>query len=213
MVAVAGKNGYLYGLSRGLKEVYFKVPVTAIANEGAPLTAAGTRFLPGTQGGVEWNGPAYSPVLNALFVNAVEWATIIKVAPAESLKYTPGKLFVGSANGFGDSDKERSGWLTAVDAETGRTLWKYHASEPLLAAVTPTAGGLLLTGDLEGHFLAFDAAKGEIVFQKDVGGPVGGGVITYGIEGKQYIAIAAGMNNPIMKTKSGRASVEIVALP
>ena len=154
MVAVAGKNGYLYGLSRDLKDVYFKVPVTTIANEDAPLTSAGTRFLPGTQGGVEWNGPAYSPVLNALFVNAVEWATIIKVAPAESLKYTPGKLFVGSANGFGDSDKERSGWLTSVDAESGRTLWKYHASQPLLAAVTPTAGGLLLTGDLEGHFLA-----------------------------------------------------------
>ena len=31
MVAVAGKNGYLYGLSRELKDVYFKVPVTTVA--------------------------------------------------------------------------------------------------------------------------------------------------------------------------------------
>jgi alcohol dehydrogenase (cytochrome c) len=213
LVAIAGKNGYLYGLSRDLKTLYFKVPVTTISNEDAPLTSEGTRFLPGTQGGVEWNGPAYSPELNALFVNAVDWATIIKLGSSESLTYTPGKVFLGSANGFGDSDKERSGWLTAVDADSGRVLWKYHAPQPLLAAVTPTASGLLFTGDLEGNFLAFDAAKGEILFKKDVGGPVGGGVVTYMLAGKQYIAVAAGMNNPIMKTKSGPARVAIFALP
>lgn len=48
--------------------------------------------------------------------------------------------------------------------------------------------------------------------KKFFAGPVGGGVITYMLAGKQYVAVAAGMNNPIMKTKSGPARVAIFAL-
>ena len=46
MVAAAGKNGYIYGLSRDLHDVFFKTAVTRIENVDAPLTAEGTRFLP-----------------------------------------------------------------------------------------------------------------------------------------------------------------------
>src|SRR5438067_5768512 len=73
MVAVAGKNGYLYGLSRDLKDVFFQTPVTRIENVEAPLTAKGTRFLPGTQGGTNWYGPSYSPALKAVFVPTIDW--------------------------------------------------------------------------------------------------------------------------------------------
>ena len=45
MVAAAGKNGYLYGLSRDLKDVFFQTPVTRIENVDAPLTA-GRNALP-----------------------------------------------------------------------------------------------------------------------------------------------------------------------
>ena len=61
MVAAAGKNGYLYGLDRDLKNVRYTVPVTRIENVDAPLTKEGTRFLPGAQGGTNWYGPTYSP--------------------------------------------------------------------------------------------------------------------------------------------------------
>ena len=50
MVAAAGKNGYLYGLDRDLKNVRYTVAVTRIENVDAPLTKEGTRFLPGAQG-------------------------------------------------------------------------------------------------------------------------------------------------------------------
>lgn len=63
MVAAAGKNGYLYGLSPDLHEVFFKTAVTRVENVDAPLTTEGTRFLPGTQGGTNWYGPSYSPPL------------------------------------------------------------------------------------------------------------------------------------------------------
>jgi alcohol dehydrogenase (cytochrome c) len=215
MVAVGGKNGYLYGLNRNLTDVAWQTPVTTIKNADAPLTPEGTRFAPGTQGGVNWNGPAYSPLVNALYVNTRDWATTVKVGGPEALEYTPGKIFLGSSNGFGEDDpaSEQSGWLTAVDADGGNILWQYHAPLPLAAAVTPTAGGLLLTGDLEGNLLAFDAATGKMISKKKTDGPIGGGIITYSINGKQYVAVAAGMNNQIMGTKSGPASVVIYALP
>ena len=214
-VAVGGKDGYLYGLDRDLTNVLFKVPVTAHFNVDAPITAEGTRFAPGTQGGVNWNGPAYSPLQNALFVNSRDWGTTVKLGGPETLQFEVGKPFVGSANGFGDDDpqSERSGWLTSVDADTGCLRWKYRSALPLAAAVTPTAGGLLFTGDLEGNFLAFDAANGKLLFKHKAGGPVGGGVITYSIGGKQYVAVAAGMNNKLMGVESGPASVVIYALP
>jgi alcohol dehydrogenase (cytochrome c) len=101
----------------------------------------------------------------------------------------------------------------AVDADSGKVLWKYHSSLPMVAGLTPTGGGLVFTGDLLGNLLAFDAASGKVLLQVPTGGPVGGGVTTYGINGKQYVAVAAGMKNAIMKTESGPASVVIFALP
>jgi len=37
------------------------------------------RFCPGAQGGSEWNGPAYNPTLNIVFVNATDWCTSVKL--------------------------------------------------------------------------------------------------------------------------------------
>lgn len=214
MVAVGGKNGYLYGLDRELKNVAYQVPVTTIENVDAPLTAQGTRFCPGTQGGVNWYGPAYSPAQNALFVNSIDWCTTIKLGGPETLKHEPGKPFLGSANGFGDSPvDQRSGWLYAIDADSGKVLWRYHSPMPMVASVTPTQGGVVFTGDLQGNLLAFDATSGKLLHQVHAGGPIGGGIVTYLVDGKQYVAVAAGMKGEILKTDSGPANVVIYSLP
>ena len=215
MVAAAGKNGYLYGLNRDLKEVFFQVAVTRIENVDAPLTPEGTRFLPGTQGGTNWYGPTYSPALNLLFVPSIDWATTIKLGGPESLQYDPPKPFIGSTNGFGEQDPpdQRFGHITAVDADTGKIIWKYDTDTSMVASVTPTAGGLLLTADTKGHFLIFDAANGHVALKKDLGDPIGGGIVTYMLDGTQYVAVPGGMKNPIIQTDSGPAWVAIFALP
>jgi alcohol dehydrogenase (cytochrome c) len=214
MVVVGAKNGYLYAMDRDLSKIDFRVAVTTIENTEAPLTSAGTRFCPGTQGGVNWFGPAYSPKQNAVYVDSIDWCTLLKLSGSEALQHEYGMPFLGSSNAFGDSDpNNRSGWVYAVDADSGKVLWKYHSSLPMVAGLTPTGGGLVFTGDLLGNLLAFDAPSGKVLLQVPTGGPVGGGVTTYGIDGKQYVAVAAGMNNAIMKTESGPASVVIFALP
>jgi alcohol dehydrogenase (cytochrome c) len=102
--------------------------------------------------------------------------------------------------------------LTAVDADTGKVLWKYHAALPLVAALTTTAGGIVFTGDLEGHLLAFDAASGKLLLKTLTSGPIGGGITTYMVGDTQYVAVAAGMKNEIMKTESGPAAIIIYSL-
>ena len=60
------------------------------------ITPAGTRFLPGTQGGTNWYGPTYSPPLNLLFAPTIDWATTVKRGGPESLQHEPGNYeFVG----------------------------------------------------------------------------------------------------------------------
>jgi alcohol dehydrogenase (cytochrome c) len=216
MVAAAAKDGYLYGLDRDLKSLMFKVAVTTIENVDAPLTAAGTRFLPGTQGGTNWYGPSYSPIENALYVPTIDWATTIKMAGPEALTLKPGTPFLGSSNMFGEQDPlaQRRGHVTAIDADSGKVLWKYDADTSMVASVTPTAGGVVLTGDTKGNFLAFDAKNGSVLLKKAMGDPIGGGIVTYEIDGVAYVAVAGGMKNTVtQQTDSGPAWVAILALP
>ena len=69
--------------------------------------------------------------------------------------------------------------MTAVEADSGKVLWKYDADTSMVASVTPTAGGLVLTGDTKGNFIAFDAKDGKVLLKKNLGDPIGGGIVTY----------------------------------
>ncbi len=189
MVAFAGKDGYLVTLDRTSHKVVSKVAVTAISNVSAPLTTEGTHFCPGTLGGVEWNGPAYSRLEKLTYVNAVDKCTTLKLGEA---RYVRGQAFLGSGNGFGVGDAEARGWLTAVNPITGKIAWRYRADSPMTAAVTPTAVGVVLTGSMSGWFLAFDSATGKVLYRFNTGGSVAGGVATYMIDGKQYVAVDSG---------------------
>jgi alcohol dehydrogenase (cytochrome c) len=55
-----------------------------------------TRFCPGVQGGVEWNGPAYHPGLGLLYVNAIDWCTLVRMQPTARIKGTPGAPWTGA---------------------------------------------------------------------------------------------------------------------
>lgn len=217
LMAVAGKDGHLYAFDRQSGERLFRVPVTTIANVDAPLAAEGTHFCPGVNGGVEWNGPAYSPVTNLLYVGAVDWCTTLEKGNPERVKVQSGLPWTGSKarfEPFGANDASRRGWLTAVDADAGTIVWRYASPTPLIAGVLVTAGGLVFSGDLDGTFFALDAATGVPRFRYATGLPIGGGVISYAVRGRQYIAVAAGMHSPTSwKVRSHDARVLVFALP
>ena len=217
LVIAAGKNGYLYALDRDTLKLLYKTPVTRMENVSAPLTAQGTHFCPGIDGGVEWNGPAYSPRTNAFYVNAIDWCITVATRPASELEGRKGLPWTGAKDRkspFGVQDKQRSGWVTAVDAKDGSILWQYHAHAPLVSGITATAGNVVFTADIAGHFMAFDARSGKLLWQRNLGQPIGGGVIVYSVKGKEYIAVASGMDSPLgWQVHSTPARVVVFALP
>jgi alcohol dehydrogenase (cytochrome c) len=67
-----------------------------------------------------------------------------------------------------------------------------HQVITTVAAVTPTAGRIVFTGDLNGNLLALDATTGKVFYRYDTKNAMAGGIITYRAGGKQYVAAAAG---------------------
>ena len=114
-----------------------------------PLTPEGTHFCPGTAGGVQWNGPSFSPSTNLVYVNSVDWCSFVKLDPKLPV-FGPGQ-FLGTTNGFGVKDERKAGWVTAVDADSGMVRWKQEMTAPMVAGTAVTASGLVLTGDLNGR--------------------------------------------------------------
>ncbi len=61
------------------------------------------------------------------------------------------------------------------------------------AAMVATSGGVLFTGDHDNDFVVLDAANGNVLYRFNTGGSIGGGVITYEVKGKQYVATTSGL--------------------
>lgn len=211
LVATAGKDGVLRGLDRETHEVIYETPVTTRENADLPITTKPTRACPGVLGGVEWNGPAFNPGTNMLYVPAVDWCATFTAF--EESRYIPGKIYLGGTADL-DAPEKSQGWVTALDASTGAVKWKYRSPRPMVAAVTTTAGNLLLTGELTGDFLALDARTGRELYRFNTGGSMGGGIITYAAGGRQYIAVVSGSPSNFWVDKyRGAPTIVVFALP
>jgi glucose dehydrogenase len=216
LLALAGKDGLLHAISPSPMAILWSTPITTRTNIEAPLThTRATRFCPGTQGGTEWNGPAFSPPLNLVYTGAVDWCAHIRLVHPDSIPNPLPMDFTGNAGGgFGDFDPKAQwkGWVTAVDPDNGQVRWRYQARTPILAAVTATASGLVLTGDMNGSLIVLDAATGAVIHEAQTGAPIGGGVITYDVRGSQYIAVAGGSISPIWPLDPATSRVSIYRL-
>ncbi|HLZ44785.1 MAG TPA: PQQ-binding-like beta-propeller repeat protein [Gemmatimonadales bacterium] len=243
LLIAAAKDGMVYGIERGRDgtpaggggggggggrggmsetlslEPRYETAITTRENITAPLSSdQWTRFCPGSQGGVEWNGPSYHRASGTVFVNAIDWCTSVKLQSLDTLHGAPGQPWTGMDDpqlSFGrmDPPSQWKGWVTALDAETGAIRWKVQTSKPMVAGITSTAGGLVFTGNLDGEVLAFDAMRGNIVWRHSAGGAIGGGVIAYEAGGKERIAAAVGLNSPIWPVKGGPARIVVYSLP
>ncbi len=214
LVAIAPKDGHLYAYDTATGGNLYKTATTTIKNADAPITEAGTHVCPGTQGGSEWNGAAYDPATNLFYVGAVDWCATLKASNNAAKQAQPGQPFSGSPDKehvFGQMDPQNTwaGWVTAVDADTGKIAWKHKAAAPVMSGVTPTAGGLVFFGDMQGALKALDAKTGNVLWQHQLDGAAGGGIITYAASGKQFVAVASGMTSPIWPTPKVTAKIVV----
>lgn len=206
-VALGSKDGHVYVLDRQTHKLLFKTEVTTVSVRPAKPAFKGTRVCPGALGGVEWNGPAYSPSSNDIYVGAVDWCFV--ESSGNLPDWQPGEFYVGTG-AFPTTDVPKSGWVTALDGHTGAVKWRYHSPSPVVAGVTPSAGGLVFAGNLGGDFLAFDAATGRLLLDKPLGDAFAGGIITYQVAGKQYVAVTTGNVSRITFGNGGTPKVVIM---
>jgi alcohol dehydrogenase (cytochrome c) len=222
LMAVAPKDGYLYGFDLADKSLLYRVPVTQVEDVTVPFTAGtDVHFCPGAVGGAEWNSPAYDPRTNLIMVGEVDWCDTVTLQSIEKLRSIPiGQPWVGMAalnpfNMFGKESRTEghwAGWLYAADADTGVWKWRLKSNYPIIGAMTPTAGGVVFFGDIGGNFYALDSANGEKLWARDLGGAIGGGVITYTANGAQKVAVAAGFTMLAWPTKIVTAKVVVLGL-
>ena len=87
--------------------------------------------------------------------------------------------------------------LDAFDPITGERVWRRDTKHPLLAALLSTGGGLVFTGDPEGHFFALNSRTGEELWSFQTGSGHRGGPIAYAVDGRQYIATPSGWGSTL----------------
>ena len=147
---------------------------------------------PQVYGGKNQPSGAYSPNTDAMYMplnntcSAIPAprvrAKVLEMWFSGSLVFPPGM----------DPAKAPVGRVEAISASTGKTLWKYEQRGPVYGSLLTTAGNLVFSGDVVRRFRAFDARTGKILWEAILNGAVGGRPITYRVNQKQYVAIAAG---------------------
>jgi glucose dehydrogenase len=199
-VSQASKLGWLYVHDRLTGKLLVKSkPVVPQKNLFALPSPEGTEIYPAAVGGVNWSPTALDPVNGWAFLAAVHWPMRYSLheAPAEgghpALRYS-------SMEPVG---KERWGVLSAVDVASGEIRWQHRTPEPLVGGVLATAGGLVFTGEGDGHVDALDAATGQVLWRYRCAAGANAPPITYEIYGVQYVAVAAG-GNPLFGFKAGQ---------
>jgi alcohol dehydrogenase (cytochrome c) len=102
--------------------------------------------------------------------------------------------------------------ICGFDADNGAVRWKFAAARPILAGVTPTAGGLLFAADLGGTLYAFDADNGNVIWKLATEQSMGGGILSYSAGGRQLIGVAAGMKSPIWPGGASASQIVVYGL-
>jgi glucose dehydrogenase len=155
-------------------------------------TKEGVEMLPGANGGSEWSPPAYSPETHMVYILGLN--QLMNFTTQEPINF-PGTMRLGSAfkNVTGDR-AQQSGTFTAIDVDTGKIGWQVKTPQPMMGGALATAGDLVFTGEGNGWFDAFNARTGRRLWRYNLGAGVNAPPMTYRVNGKQYIAVAAGGN-------------------
>ena len=82
LVVTTGKDGLMRVVDSHTHEIVYSKAFTTRFGTDAPMTTSFVRTCPGPFGGDEWNGGAYSPRLETIFVPATDWCAGVKKNPS-----------------------------------------------------------------------------------------------------------------------------------
>ena len=189
-----GKTGHIYVHDRSNGNlIRFSEPMVSQEGLWTLPTKEGARMSLGANGGVEWSPMAVNPSLRLAYAVNLEQPMTYHVEPAA---YPGGKLWLGGA--FKNiPGEEQFGNVTAVNIDTGKVVWKARTDQPMIGGALSTAGNLVFAGEGNGWFKAYDAKTGKVLWQYQCGAGVNAPATSYTVNGKQYIAVAAGGNTQL----------------
>jgi alcohol dehydrogenase (cytochrome c) len=190
----AGKSGHIYVHdAKDCSLIRFSEAMIPQENMWTLPTKDGARMLPGANGGNEWSPIATDPNLGLAYSLNLHQPMNYFV---ESSPYPDGKLWLGGAFKVIPTE-EQWGKLVAVDYNDGKIRWSVKVPEPMIGGALATAGGIVFAGEANGHFKAFDAKNGTILWDFFAGAGVNAPPSTYMVDGKQYVVVGAGGNTQI----------------
>jgi alcohol dehydrogenase (cytochrome c) len=197
----ANRNGFFYALDRTngkvlVSKAYTKVTwAKGIGEDGRPIlvpgqepTEEGNRVCPGLGGGHNWQATAYSPQTGLYYFPSSEDCHLFYKTRQG---FTAGQWYQAST--VENAPKEHgTGVILGVDPTTGETKWRFDMVSGPSAGILATAGGLVFSGDGQGYLFALDARTGKVLWKFQTGGSIVAPPISYSLDGRQYIAVAAG---------------------
>jgi alcohol dehydrogenase (cytochrome c) len=203
LIVQANRNGFLYVLDRTdgkfLSATRFSEKLnwaTGIDAAGRPIrtglkpTDTGTRICPGMVGATNWYAPAFNPDTSLFYFMTLESCDIYM---AKGQKFEPGQTYYATGVRRSETDQNQK-ILLAYSIESDKPAWRYvqsgegHSS----AGVMTTAGGLVFFGDDARSFEALEASTGKPLWHFQTGQSISASPMTYAVNAKQYVAIAAG---------------------
>jgi len=198
----ANRNAFYYTLDRETGEFLVGKPYAkqtwaeGLDENGRPIrlpdtfpTEEGVVVSPSVGGGTNWWSPAYSPQTGLFYVNAYDGEDRYFKRDED---YLEGENFMGGGGvRVGPSETYQSA-IRAIDPATGDRKWEFPIQPRSTAGITTTAGNLVFSGSVDGYFFALNAETGEELWHMSVGQRVHAAPMTYAVDGKQYVTIAAG---------------------
>ena len=191
----ASRNGYFFVLDRSTGKSLLTTPFAAanwakgIDEQGRPIPNPdkephrdGRLVAPHEGGGTNYRSPSFDPESGLLVVSAVDGYGIY--------------FFKQEHGAYGWAGADYEVWshaaVRAIDYQTGKIRWSHDLGEGAgSAGVLTTESGLTFTGDVNGNALALRTSDGATLWHAMIG-RMGNSPITYDIDGRQYVLMAAG---------------------
>ncbi|MGE5727354.1 MAG: PQQ-dependent dehydrogenase, methanol/ethanol family [Gemmatimonas sp.] len=203
------KNGFAYTMDRATGEVLLAEPYVHVnwaskvdLTTGRPVLndakATGASkgnvkdICPTLEGGKSPASPvAYSPVTKLFYASTNSMCMDYAAVQTAHLAGTP---FMGINSPYHPGSDPNMGAFIAWDATTGKRAWEIKEKFPVWSGSLATRGNVVFYGTLDGWFKAANATTGAVLWRFKVGSGVVGDPITFtGADGKQYVAIYAGI--------------------
>jgi PQQ-dependent dehydrogenase (methanol/ethanol family) len=200
-------NGYLYVLDRLTGQVlsadpYVDAntirrvdPVTGrpVSNPGKDLRVGEpTRHVcPGSAGAKGPQSSSWSPRTGLLYIPHQHLCE--DVSPYD-VAYIAGTPRYGVDSEMFAAPNRSRGALTAWDPLARKARWSIAERFPVMSGALATAGGVVFYGTMDGWFKAVNAADGKPLWQYRVASGIVGQPVAYqGPDGRQYVAVLAGV--------------------